>query len=86
MSVLVTPMPRSSSLSRDGYIPAAANATWAAGGVERTATPWVCMRDRKDGSVGVGWDGPTQPTETKDWYWLVPGYETESHICHREEK
>ena len=59
-----TPTPRSSSLRRDGYI-TAESATSEAGGVERLATAWVCMHDRKYGSVGVGWDGCTQPTETK---------------------
>ena len=58
----LTPTPRSSSLRRDGYVTTAESATWAAGGVDRLATAWVCMHGRKDGSVSVGWDGRIQPT------------------------
>jgi len=58
-------MPRSSSPRQDGYITTAESAAWATWGEERLATAWVRKRDRKDGGVGVGWDGCTQPTETK---------------------
>lgn len=34
--------------------------------MERLATAWVRMPDRKDGSVGVSWDGCTPSSETKE--------------------
>ena len=57
MFFFLTATPRSSSPRRDGYITTAGNSTWAAGEVKRLATAWVGMHDRKDGGVGVGWDG-----------------------------
>ena len=53
----------SSSPEQGGYT--AESATCIAWGLERLTTAWVRMHDRKDGSAGVGWDGCTQPTETK---------------------
>lgn len=59
---LLTPTPRSLPLRRDGYI-TAESVTWAARGMERLVTAWVCMNDRKNGSAGVSWDSCTQQTE-----------------------
>ena len=61
-----------------GNIATADSATWAAWGVERLATASVCMHDRKDESVGVGWDGCTKLTESKARTGL-PNREPHSH-------